>query len=77
VAADPTSLLLFSHLLRKAEPKEKAARAITGRLVSQLPTRRQFHRTADFGGAAAPKGDGSGPCVYRKPYRDLSIDRIG
>jgi hypothetical protein len=53
--------LLSSHSLRKTAAKEKAARAITGRLIPQLPTRRRFHRTADFGGAAAPKGDGSGP----------------
>jgi hypothetical protein len=52
---------LSSPSLRKAAAKEKAARAITGRLIPQLPTRRRFHRTADFGGAAAPKGDGSGP----------------
>jgi hypothetical protein len=45
----------------EAAAKEKAARAITGRLIPQLPTRRRFHRTADFGGAAAPKATAAVP----------------
>ena len=56
-----TTVLAVFAALRKAAAKEKAARAITGRLIPQLPTRRRFHCIAYLGGAAAARGDSGGP----------------
>jgi hypothetical protein len=59
IFATTTMLAVFAFAAEGR--KEKAVRAITGRLIPQLPTRRRFRCITYLGGAAAPKSDGSGP----------------
>jgi hypothetical protein len=54
VGVGPQPCWLSSRSLEDSSQR-KSRQAITGRLISQLPTRRRFHRTADFDGAAAAR----------------------
>jgi len=54
-------LVVFAFAPGRQAAKEKAARAITGRLVPQLPTQRRSIAWLISAGPPPPKDDGSGP----------------